>query len=93
MELNSMTLQVAEHMLLLQSQIEALKEAILSQRNTPSPEQLDRQLFALESRIRNGQKFREKSDGFRLLIQPQDDPARLIQLLHDHVLCTLDIPE
>ena len=71
-------LEIAERFALLQSQIEALKEEILSQPNALSPERLDSKLFGLESQIRNGQKHREKCDEFLQLIQAQDDPAMLI---------------
>jgi hypothetical protein len=89
---NAKVLELAEHFLLLQSQIEAIKEEILSQPNAPSRERLDSILFELESRIRNGQKHRGKSDEFQLLIQGQDDPATLIRLLHDRVLYTREMP-
>lgn len=84
-------LEVAERVLLLDSQIEAIKEWILSQQIAPSRERLDRELFDAESRIRNGQQFRERSDELRILMQSQDDPAELIQLLHDRVLYTQSV--
>lgn len=78
--------EIAERVAMLQSQIEALKQQILSQPNGPSPERLDSKLFALESQIRNGQEYREKSDQFRKKVQMQNDPVKLVKLLHDHVL-------
>lgn len=93
MHFTQMTIELAEHLQLLQSQIEALRKSILNQPTAPSLEQLDRKLFALESQIRMGEEFRLQSDEFQQLIQAQDDPAMLLQLLHDRVLYAQPIPE
>lgn len=87
------TLEIAERVLLLESQIEALKDAILRLPNAPTPERLDQKLFEFESRSTNQQKRREKSDEFQRLIRGQDDPATLIRLLHDHVLYRVRVPQ
>lgn len=81
-----MALQVAEHILLLQSQIEAIKDWILNQPNAPTRKNLDRQLFDLESGIRNSQKHREQFAEFQHAIQDADDAQDILQLLHNFVV-------
>jgi hypothetical protein len=84
-------LEIAERVLLLQSQIEALKDWILAQPGAPTQEKLDSQLFAIESDIRNGQKQRGQSDELRRAIQDQEQPAEMLRLLYQHLLCTQDV--
>jgi len=86
MELNFMAMPVAEHILLLESQIEALKKAILSQPNAPTLERLDRELFNLQSQIQKGQRYRERFDEFRLVFESQTDSTALIRALYAEVL-------
>ena len=83
---NDKVLEIAERVLLLESQISALKEFILSQPNAPSLERLDRKLFDLQSQIANRPTVRELSDEFRLAVQAQDSDLILLQSLHDFVL-------
>jgi hypothetical protein len=80
--------QIAERVLLLQSQIEAIKDWILSQPNAPTPKKLDSQLFDLESGIRNGQRFRGQSAALHPAIQGQEQPAEMLRLLYQHLLDT-----
>jgi hypothetical protein len=86
-------LEIYERVLLLDSQIEAIKDWILSQPGAPTPEWLDSKLFDLESGIRNGQKHRGRFDEFQRLVQAQDDPAKLVQLLRDHILYSQNVTE
>jgi uncharacterized membrane-anchored protein YjiN (DUF445 family) len=85
MEPTEMAWQVAEHILLLQSQIDALKEELLDQSNAPTQKQLDLKLFALESTIRNDRKFRDQSDEWKRAIQAKDDAQDILQSLHSLV--------
>jgi hypothetical protein len=80
--------QVAERVLLLQSQIEAIKDWILSQPNAPTQKKLDSQLFDLESDIRNGQKFCARAAALHRAIQDQEQPAEMLRLLYQHLLDT-----
>jgi len=83
---NRKTIEIAERVLLFQSQIDALKELILSQSNALSLEQLDRKMFALQSQIQMGQKYRERLDEFRRAIQSQENAVALLHSLHDYAL-------
>jgi len=86
MEPKDMALQVAEHILLLQSQIDARNELILTQPNAPSRKRLDSSLFVLESEIRNGEDFRSQFDEIKRVIHSQDDAAILLRSLYDSVV-------
>jgi len=86
MEPTDMALQVAEHIMLLQSQIEGIKDWILNQPGAPTVKILHKQLFELESAIRNNQKFREQYDEFRSAIQAKDDAQDILQSLHNLVV-------
>jgi hypothetical protein len=79
-------LEVFERVLLLQSQVDAIKEYILTQPGAPTQRRLDLQLFEIESRIRTGQKHRQQSDEFRRVIQLQGDAATLLQSLHNYLM-------
>jgi uncharacterized membrane protein YccC len=85
-------LEVAERVMLLQSQIDTLKLWILNRPNAPSLQQLDHELFDLESRIRTAPKFRKQSDEFRRAIQSQEHAVTLLQSLHNFVLYRQEIP-
>lgn len=76
---------VIEHIMLLQSQVEAAKEYILSQPGALSREKLDRKLFDLESGIRNDQRFRDQSAEWKRVIQEKDDAQDILQSLHSLV--------
>ena len=84
--LQNMASAVAEHILLLQSQLDASKEYILSQPGALSPERLDSKLFDLESDIRNDQKFREQFAEWKHAIQAKDDAQDILQSLHNLVV-------
>ncbi len=93
MDPNFMASQVAENILLLQSQVDALKAWILKQPHALRPEQLEREMFDKESQIRNGPRFRELSDEFQRTIQSQEDAATLLQSLHDFSLRRMSVSE
>ena len=80
-------LEIFDRVILLQSQIEALKKWVLMRPNAPNPEHLDRQLFDLESQIRINRRHDEQSREFGEAIQCQTDAANMLQTLHDHILC------
>ena len=82
MEPKEMALQIAEHILLLQSQLDALKDWILDQPGAPTREKLDSQLFQRESDLRNSQTHRDKSAEFQRVIQSQDGAEDILQSLH-----------
>lgn len=85
--------EIAERVLLLDSQIDGLKEWILNRHDAPNREQLDRELFALDSKARLDPTFRERYDGLKAAIQLQDDPATLLHLLYQHLLYTQKVPK
>jgi len=78
---------------MLQSQVDALKQLILTQRNAPSLEQLDHRMFEVESQIRTGRKYRERLDGFQRATRGQENAATLLHSLHAFALHAHEIPE
>lgn len=76
---------VVEQIMLLQSQVEAAKEYILSQPGALKRENLDRKLFDLESDIRNDQIFRDQSAEWKRVIQEKDGAQDILRSLHSLV--------
>lgn len=79
-------LEIAERILLLDSQIEGLKEWILSQPGAPTRKQLDRDLFPLDSEARLDPTFRERYGELKSAMEGQDDSVTLLHLLYQHLL-------
>ena len=77
-----MALQIAEHILLLQSQLEAAKDWVLEQHGAPTLKTLDKQLFEFESVRRNSQQFHETSAEFQRVIQSQGEAGDILQTLY-----------
>lgn len=84
--LQDMASAIADHIWLLQSQLDASKEYILSQPGALSRERLDSKLFALESDIRNDQVFREQSAEWKRAIQAKDGAQDILRSLHSLVV-------
>ena len=83
--LQNMASAVAEHIWLLQSQLDAAKNWILDQPGAPTREKLDSQLFQRDSNLRNRQTHRDKSAEFQRVIQSQDDAEDILRSLHNLV--------
>jgi len=81
-EPKELALQIVEHVMLLQSQLDAAKDWILEQHGAPTRAKLDSQLFQRDSNLRNHQKFRDKSVELLTAIQGQDDAQSMLQFLH-----------
>jgi hypothetical protein len=87
-----MILEIAERLLLRDAENEALKNAILSQPNAPTLEQLERKLFHWTSRILTDPKNQQRSDELRHAFPAHTDADVLIHTLHSEVLRRVKVP-
>ena len=86
MDEKEMVMEIADRLMLLESEVDALKTVIEGRPNASSRPQLDRKLFDLTSQIQNSQKYQQRAAEVRRVIETRTDPATLIQALHDEVL-------